>query len=117
MIDVPPPDDSQAPPPDDAPPDDHAGRLAFKAPCRFCKREVFVARCDDRKWRTFELPDYPPTEEGIWVWHNRHGMQEYARFGRPPRPGEELVPGKRLHYCAEYSLARMRLDVKDLPPG
>jgi hypothetical protein len=99
----PPPEEDREPPPPGT------GELARKEPCRYCKAEVFFARCDDGQWRTFDLPDHPPTVEGVWVWHKRHGMQEYARFGRPVHDGEKLVPGKRLHYCAERSAARMRL--------
>jgi transglutaminase-like putative cysteine protease len=107
MTDLPPP-----PPADEdlEPPPPGTGDLAYKAPCRYCRAEVFVARCDDGHWRTFDPADADPTTEGVFVWHNRHGMQEYARFGRPPQPGEQLVPGKRLHYCAERTAARLRLN-------
>lgn len=88
------------------------GELAYRAPCRFCKTEVFVAWCDDGHWRSFDAEDFPPTVEGIWVWHRRHGMREFARFGRPLHPGEGMVPGKRLHFCAEFSAARMHIDLR-----
>lgn len=103
---------------DREPPPPGTGDLARKAPCRYCKTEVFVARCDDGHWRSFDLADQEPTVEGIWVWHRRRGMQEFARYGRPLHPGEKLVPGKRLHYCAERSAARMRMDLpRDLRRG
>jgi hypothetical protein len=31
----------------------------------------------------------------VWAWRKGQGMQE-----------QELVPGKRLHYCVEYNRAR-----------
>lgn len=98
---------------DREPPPSGHGALARRTRCKYCKAELFSARCDDGQWRTFELPDYPPTVEGVWVWHKHHGMQEYVRFGRPAHPGEPLVPGKRLHFCSERAAARMRLDTRN----
>jgi hypothetical protein len=88
-----------------------AGALARRTTCQHCHAEVFSARCDDGKWRTFGLEDHDSDHEGVWVWHKRHGMQEWARFGRPARPGDTLVPGKLLHYCAEYTIAKMHVDI------
>lgn len=66
--------------------------LAYQALCRYCHQPVYVAICSDGKWRTFELATFPAAPEHVWAWRKHEGMQE-----------QELIPGKHLHFCAEYS--------------
>jgi hypothetical protein len=47
--------------------------------------------CRDGKWRSFDTATVPPAEAGVWAWRKGWGMEE-----------QELVRGKRLHYCASY---------------
>jgi hypothetical protein len=94
-----------------------ANGLPYKAPCRYCAVEVIVARMDDGHWNTFDTQEYPPNVEGVFVWHNRLGMQEFARNGRPISRSERMVPGVRLHYCVERTDKKMRLDLPATPQG
>lgn len=66
--------------------------LAHSVNCRYCESPIYVAICFDGKWRSFDPQDMPAAPAGVWAWRRRQGMQE-----------QDLVPGKRLHYCAEYS--------------
>jgi hypothetical protein len=93
-----------------------ANGLPYRSTCRYCHRDVIVARMDDGQWRTFDTEEVDPLLEGVFVWHNRHGMQEFARNGRPVRSGERLVPGVRLHFCSERAAARLRVNLS-LPLG
>lgn len=65
--------------------------LAKQDPCRYCGRPIVLAICRDGRWRTFEPNRVPPAPSGTWAWRKRWGMEE-----------TELVPGHRLHFCAEY---------------
>lgn len=66
--------------------------LAHSVNCRYCEKPIYVAICSDGKWRSFETGTFPAAPTCIWAWRKHTGMQE-----------QEHVPGKRLHYCTEYS--------------
>lgn len=67
------------------------GALAYPTDCRYCGDRIYVAYCSDGRWRSFDLVTFPAAPTCVWAWRRHHGMQE-----------QELVPGKRLHFCPEY---------------
>lgn len=66
--------------------------LAHSVNCQYCHNPIYVAICSDGKWRSFDQETFPAAPQNVWAWRKHEGMQE-----------QNLVPGKRLHYCAEYS--------------
>lgn len=67
-------------------------KLAYDTACRYCGDTIYIALCSDGRWRTFDLATHPAAPVCIWAWRKHQGMQE-----------QELIPGKRLHYCAAYT--------------
>ena len=66
--------------------------LAYATPCRYCDELIYLALCRDGRWRTFDTRTIPAAPTGVWAWRKHHGMEE-----------QELVTGKRLHYCSHYN--------------
>jgi hypothetical protein len=66
--------------------------LAQRRDCRYCHRPLILALCRDGRWRTFDPETVPAAPANVWAWRKTWGMEE-----------TELVPGHRLHFCAEYA--------------
>jgi hypothetical protein len=69
-----------------------SGVLAKRESCRYCRALIVFAVCRDGRWRTFDDQQVPAAPTNVWAWRRRHGMEE-----------TDLVPGHRLHFCAEYA--------------
>jgi hypothetical protein len=80
--------------------------LAKREPCRYCRTGIVLALCRDGRWRTFDEQLCDPAPAGVWAWRKRWGMEE-----------TELVPGRRLHFCAEYADAHGPAAFGDLMGG
>jgi len=79
--------------------------LAKKEPCRYCSAPIVLAICRDGRWRTFNPDPQPPAPAGVWAWRKRWGMEE-----------QEIVPGHRLHFCAEYARVWSGFDLSGIRP-
>lgn len=67
------------------------GQLARAVGCRYCSRPIYVALCRDGRWRSFDRARVLAAPAGVWAWRKHEGMEE-----------TDVVPGHRLHFCAEH---------------
>jgi hypothetical protein len=83
-----------------------SGVLAKRESCRYCRALIVFAVCRDGRWRTFDPQQVPAAATNVWAWRRRQGMEE-----------TDLVPGHRLHFCAEYADAHGPAALGDLLRG